>query len=68
MTNVSLAAMKRITLPMVERDADWQLILETVKDELDMDATDENEAIIMDVVRECEDEVAEKASSAQPAQ
>ena len=67
MKNVSLAAMKRIALPMVERDADWQLILETVKDELNMDATEETQDIIMDVIRECEDEVAEKASRPQPA-
>ncbi len=51
---------------MVERDQDWQLILETVKDELNMDATEESQDIIMDVIRECEDDIAEKASSAQP--
>jgi hypothetical protein len=65
MKNVSLAAMKRIALPMVERDVDWQLILETVKNELNMDATEENQDIIMDAIGECEDEVAAKASSAQ---
>ena len=63
MKNVSLSAMKRIALPMVQRDDDWQLIIETVKNELNMDATEKSQDVIMDVIRECEDEVAETASS-----
>jgi hypothetical protein len=66
MANPTQKQMKRVALPMVQCDDDWQLILETVKDEFNMDATEENRELIMDVIRECEDEVAEVAWNAMP--
>lgn len=60
MKNPSKAAMKRIAKPMIENEVDWQRILEDVKDELDMEASEENREIIMDVIRECEEEYSER--------
>jgi len=48
--------MKRVAKPMVERDEDWQNTLEAVKDAFNMEATEENRELIMDVISECEDE------------
>ena len=59
MKNPSNESMKRVAMPLVEQDKDWQFILEAVKDHFNMDATDENYEIIMDVIRECEDAVVE---------
>lgn len=50
--------MKQVAKPMVERDEDWQDTLEAVKDAFNLEATDENRELIMDVIRECEDAVA----------
>ena len=66
MKNPSKEAMKRIAKPMVEREEDWQFTLEAVKDHFDMEATEENRELIMDVIRECEDEIAEAAWNAMP--
>ncbi len=48
------AQMKAIAAPMVQREEDWQDTLEAVKDAFNMEATDENPALIMDVICECE--------------
>jgi hypothetical protein len=48
--------MKRVVKPMVEREEDWQNTLEAVKDAFDMEASDENRSLIMDVISECEEE------------
>jgi hypothetical protein len=61
MKNPSKEMMKRVAKPMVEREEDWQNTLEAVKDHFDMDATEENRELIMDVIRECEDDLAEAA-------
>ena len=53
------AQIKRISKPMVESEQDWQETLEAVKDALNMDATDENRELIMDVITECEAEMGE---------
>lgn len=66
MKNPSKEAMKRVAMPMVEREEDWQNTLEAVKDHFDMDVTEENREAIMDVIRECEDEIGEKAWNAMP--
>jgi virulence-associated protein VagC len=57
MVNPTKAAMKRVAKPLVEREDDWQAILEEVKDTFEMEASEENREIIMDVIRECEDEL-----------
>ena len=59
--------MKQVAKPMVERGEDWQRTLEDVKDELDMEASEENRELIMSVIRECEEEVAEAYERGQEA-
>lgn len=56
MKNPSKEQMKRVAKPMVEREEDWQNTLEAVKDHFNMEATEENRALIMDVISECEEE------------
>lgn len=55
----SKEAIKRVAMPMVQREEDWQFTLEAVKDHFNMEATEENRALIMDVITECEDEYGE---------
>lgn len=59
-------AMKRIAMPMVRSEQDWQAILEEIKETFDMEATEENRELIMDVIRECEDEISEETWNAMP--